>query len=275
MKTLEPNRVELTDVANWFKLALLLLTRRPVYFFLVTIIYFFAMFFVQTAITSLSESVFPIVLFSLYVAVVTFILFLVLCGFILQAEVADHSQASDFRSLLEAVISGQRVILRISIIAMFVGAFYWVVMLGFAKDTNVLQSAEQVIDTMLAQHGLPFMFECKVTATFLYFLFLATFSLRLFFALPLVAFHQLDFRHAQSLSHKAVMINIRPMTFVLMLWAILLFVVMRLAPLVSVLLFPLFGIFTYIAYRQVFLGVRDNFPAKAVLAKTKVQHQSI
>jgi len=65
------------------------------------------------------------------------------------------------------------------------------------------------------------------------------FSLRVFFSIPLMLFHGLDADAAQSLSHRAIVINIRPMSLVLLVWAMLLLGGMLLVPLLSLVLLPL------------------------------------
>lgn len=270
MKTLEPRQIHVSDVANWFMLALGLFMRRPLLFISSLVAYFLVAYFATKATSSLGDYVSSTLLFSGFVVVFAVIFFLVLTAFTLQAEAADNSNPSGFGVLLESIIPSQTAIFRMALMAMFVGAFYWVLSLNMSREHNIVTSTARVIDVMLAQKGLPFVFECQLAATFLYFLFLALFSLRLFFAIPLTTLHGLDYQHAQSLSHKAIMMNIQPMSVVLLLWSMILMVVMLLAPLLSTVLFPCFGIYLYVAYRQVFLGFGENSPAKAVLKNAKI-----
>jgi len=44
-------------------------------------------------------------------------------------------------------------------------------------------------------------------------------------------------------------------------------VAMLKAPILAVVLMPLFGVFIYVCYRHVFLGVTESQPAKALPAK--------
>ena len=97
----------------------------------------------------------------------------------------------------------------------------------------------------------------------------------LWFLLPLTVFHKLSLLDAMRLAKRGEQKN-----FVVVVLAsylpfsafFLLFMFSELALLVAVACLPLFGIYLYVSYRHVYLGRRDNAPAKvrhrAVVSQT-------
>jgi hypothetical protein len=185
---------------------------------------------------------------------------------------SDNAQPVSFRNQLAALFPAQNSVFKMALLALFVGAFYWVAAISVSPEKNLLSICTLVVEQMLAEQQWPVMFELQLTATFLYFLLLAMFSLRIFFSVPLVLFHELNNKEAQALSHRAILINLRPMSTVLFIWIIAFMGSMAVAPVLAALMFPLFAAFIYVAYRHVFLGETENkamnlAPAKVQLAR--------
>ena len=110
----------------------------------------------------------------------------------------------------------------------------------------------------------PLFFIFQLTSTVLYFLVLSLIGLRIFFSIPLVIFHNLGYKEAQSLSHRAIMINMQPMTMAMITWIMLFIVAITVLNVLSLILFPLLGAYMYVSYRHIFIGQLENDSAKTV-----------
>ncbi len=264
MKTLHPHRIEPGQILLWFIEATRLIRRRPLCFLAIEFIFFALFYLIIQATASIAPFTPIMVLLAFFFSASAIVLYFVVAELVIGAHEADHSRPVRPLTHLFALMGSQRALVKTAVIALFIGLFFWVVSLTVAMDKSVLSGSQRLLDSMLAEQAAPWLLECKLAAGFLYFLVLAMFSLRVFFSIPLMLFHDLDGDAAQALSHRAIVINIQPMSLVLLVWAMLLLGSMLFIPLLSLALLPLLGAFIYVGYRHVFLGEPSNAPARAV-----------
>lgn len=266
MKTLEPRRVELMHPLNWFKQSALLIKRRWPAFLLIETIFFALMFFAMTAGSTVAESTPAVLLLSVLFGFVACVLCFAFGDLVVMSFSADNSRAVSFSEQIFALLRCQRSLFKMALLTLFIGAFYWVVTLTVSPDKSVLAGCEALVDRLMAAAGMPIlMLEMKLAAAFLYFSVLATFSLRIFFSIPLMLLHELNYAQAQALSHRAILMNIHPMNLSLISWSVLLLFAMVAVPWLSLMLLPLLGVYMYVAYREVFLGIEENAAEKLIL----------
>jgi len=266
MKTLHPHRIESRQILDWFIEAARLIQRRLLCFLAIEFIFFALLYLVLQATVSIVPFTPTMVLLAFFFAASAIALYFVVAELVITAHESDHSRPIRPLSHLFILMDSQRALVKTAIVALFIGLFFWVVSLTVAVDKSVLAGSQRLVDSMLAEQAAPWLLECKLAAGFLYFLVLAMFSLRVFFSIPLMLFHDLDADAAQALSHRAIVINIQPMSLVLLVWAVLLLGSMLFTPLLSLVLLPLLGVFIYVGYRHVFLGEPSNAPARALKA---------
>lgn len=263
MKSLEPRRVDIPQALHWFSLSFQLIKRRLFAFASIEVIFFIILLFAIEASASIAPFTPSVLLLTGLFIFVALVLYFALADMVMMSFSADKSHKLRLSEHLYSLLHSQGTLFRMAILALFIGAFYWVISLTMAPDKSVLTGCEALVTSMLEESGLlAVLFEFKLAAAFLYFALLATFSLRIFFSVPLVLFHELDYKAAQALSHKAILLNIVPMSMVLLAWSILLLGSMLLAPPLALLFLPLLGVFTYVAYRSIFLGVEENSTAR-------------
>ena len=142
-------------------------------------------------------------------------------------------------------------------IGIAIGLCYWLASILMNPEKNVLTSSEQII-ALLSKDSTLFYYLFKIGAVFLYFIVLVMFTLRTFFCVPLILFHELSYAEAQALSHRAIMKNIKVMSLVLMMWVIIFMLAMSVAPVLAVVFLPLFAAFNYVSYRHIFLRQGTN-----------------
>ncbi|MDH5300745.1 MAG: hypothetical protein OEW58_05215 [Gammaproteobacteria bacterium] len=259
MKTLEPHHVELMHPLNWFKQSWMLIRRRWLAFLTTELVFFLSVFFALSAGTSVAELTPSVVLLSVLFLFVACVLCFVFGDLVVLAYSADNSQTVTFTGHIFALLRCQRSLFKMALLTLFIGAFYWVVTLTVAPDKSVLAGCNELAARLAEAAGLSAVqLEMKLAAAFLYFSVLATFSLRIFFAIPLMMFHELSYAEAQALSHRATLMNIHPMSVVLLSWSILLLGALAALPWLSLALLPLLGVYMYVAYREVFLGIEEN-----------------
>ena len=264
MKSLEPRQVEIGQVLSWYSEAFKLLKRRVSAFLTLEFIFILFVFFAAEASASIAEFTPSVLLLSVFFIFVAFVLYFFIADAVVMSFSADNSHPVRVTDHIYTLLQSQGTLLKMAVLALFIGSFYWVVPLTISPEKSVLQASEAVIGMLLDESSFPIMFELNVTATFLYFTLLATFILRIFFSIPLALFHELNYKEAQALSHKALFINIVPMSVVLMSWVIVLLFSMKLMPLLALFFLPLFASFTYVAYRSIFLGVDENAAVKVM-----------
>ncbi len=265
MKTLQPQRVESRHILTWFIESACLIKRRLAPFLLVELLFFVLLFVFMQAAASVAWATPAVLVLAVFFALSAIALYFVLAELVIVSQMADRSQPMHPLSHVFALLGSQRALVKTAILALFIGSFFWVVSLTVSLERDVLTGSESLVEAISAAQGIPWLLECKLAAGFLYFLLLAMFSLRVFFSLPLMLFHDLDGDSAKALSHRAIMLNIQPMSVVLLAWALLMLGGLVATPVLSVLLLPWFGVFIYVAYRHVFLGEPRNAPARALV----------
>ncbi|MDH5729296.1 MAG: hypothetical protein OEZ58_09920 [Gammaproteobacteria bacterium] len=264
MAQLEPRIIQVADLSHWLSTALQLILRRGFAFLCLILGFYFAIYAGVAPIANFAHEMPAIVSVSL-LFVYTAIIFVAFFAFmIIQSYLSDHSLRSGWTQIVVAVLQIQKPILRLSILSLFIGSFFWVVALTMNIDKSVLTSCEKIVSRLIEEKNLFLMFELDLSAGFLYFFFLAQFALRTFFALPLMLFHEADYAIAQELSQRAIYINIKPMSVVLFSWALLLMFTMLKASIFAPLLLLVFAVYCYVAYRDIFLGQAKNAAVKSV-----------
>jgi len=265
MKTLEPRRVEVSETYIWLKEALELISRRLI-LFVSSVALFIALIYVAIrAFTTIAPTLPAAVSLSIFLIYCSFMLFVVLTDMIVLAFLSDNSSPADIGERLRAIMPEQKKLFLLSFRALLVGAGIWVFFLTVNPNKDFFDTCEQVMSRMMLDKDNPLFFIFQLMATVLYFLVLSLISLRTFFSIPLVIFHDLDYKEAKSLSHRAIMINMQAMTMAMITWIMLFVVAITAVNVLSLILFPLFGAYIYVSYRHIFIGQLENDPAKAVV----------
>lgn len=263
MNALEPREVEWNAPWHWAREALALMARRPVAFGLASL-GALAVFFAAVQVDSLMAR-FTIVLLLPPLSVL---------GFMRLAEAADRSLELPPAALLPSNGDVAR-ILGLGALG-YALAFGVIMAVGGGPESVIadLQAGGTPLDgkwkdyvaLAVAAAGLPLAWVIKATlfgASLTAFagLLLVMFS---WFTLPLIHFSGLGLVPATLLSVRAYRLNARRLgvaSFAL-LGAVVLVVVLSLG-LAAMLIAPFIGAVLYVSFRDVFLGRRDNEPARA------------
>ncbi|MDH5377548.1 MAG: hypothetical protein OEX00_04420, partial [Gammaproteobacteria bacterium] len=264
MATLEPRRVAPQDIVSWVKESVSLLFRRVPLYLSFVLLFFLLHYLGIKAVEPIAPYVSPVLVLAILFTYLAVVFVFVIAGLILVAYSADHSRRYKFSEYIHGLLAGQTSLMKIAIFALFIGSFYWVISYTINPNKDLMTYCEKLVTIMLAQSSLPIEIETRITAAFLYFCLLATFSLRIFYSFPLILFHEANYNHAQALTHRAILINIVPMTVVILMWSMVLLGTMLGVSFLSVLLLPVFANFIYVSYRHIFLGVAQNLPARAL-----------
>ena len=269
MRTLEPRRIKSADVMVWLWESIGLLWRRPLLNLSIVTLFFLLEFFGLQAIAPIASLGSPVIVLAILFIYLSFALISIMMLLVLGAAAADHSRPLRFSQYIMELIRQQKNIFRVALLALFVGSFFWIFSCAISPDRDFYAVCDTLVNQIVSQIDFPIGMELLITSGLLYFLFLALFFLRTVFSLPLFLFHELDYDHAQRLSHKAIIINLAPMTVVLFSGILLLLIAMKLMSAMSIFLLPMMASFIYVSYRHIFLGVTDNLPAK-VMAGSRV-----
>lgn len=264
MKTLEPRRVEINETYVWLKEALELISRRLIPF-IISVVLFIALIYVAIrAFVTIIPNLPPAISLSVFLVYCSFVLFLILTDMVVLAFLSDSSRAADIGERIRTIMPEQKTLLILSFKALLVGAAIWVTFLTVNPNKDFFDTCEQVISRMMMDKNNPLFFIFQLTSVVLYFLILSLVGLRVFFSIPLVIFHDLSYAEAKSLSHRAIILNIQPMSVALVTWILLFMVAITALKVLSLILFPLFAAYVYVSYRHIFIGQLENDPAKAV-----------
>lgn len=267
MQVIQPRRVEVSSVGAWARESVRLIGRRPMGFLAAVAAFFVVCFIALRAVTSIAEVSSGMWVLAIYLPFCSVILVYAVAELVLVAHHSDHSERVTIGGDAHALFRYQKVFAKFALFAFLIGAGYWIVGISADPARHFAQACQGLVDRMVFEQDAPASVLALVDAGMLYFLLLAMFSLRTFFAIPLMLFHDVEYSVAQSLSQKAILMNMQPMSVVLFSWAGLFLVAMLKAPILAVVLMPLFGVFIYVCYRHVFLGVTESQPAKALPAK--------
>ncbi len=261
MKTLEPKKVDAKDIPLWFKESFSLLMRRAPLFITSIAAFFVILFF------TLAEQTPPLILLPLFLLFVAFVMHFFFSDLLLLAFSSDNSRKITLSERAHALAPEQKSFLKMTFMAFLVGSTFWLISLSMDVDKDLLSACLSVVDRLLFEKEMPLFFMLKLLATMLYFMLLAMFLLRTLFCIPLMLFHELPYAEARALSHQAIIINFQTMCAALVLWAILLLGTMAAANILAFILFPLFPVFVFVCYRNIFLGQAENTPATAISAE--------
>ena len=270
MKTLEPRRVEISETYTWLKEALELISRRLIPFILSVVLFIGLIYIAIRAFSTIIPALPAALSLSIFLVYCAFMVFVVLTDMIVLAFLSDSSQAADIGERLRILMPEQKKLLVLSFKALLVGGSIWVFFLTVNPNKDFFDTCEQVISRMMLEKDNPLFFIFQLTATVLYFLVLSLIGLRTFFSIPLVLFHDLGYKEATLLSHRAIMINIQPMTMAMITWIMLFVVAITAVNVLSLILFPLFAAYVYVSYRHIFIGQLENDPAKSLAKQNAV-----
>jgi len=242
--SLEPEKVTLSDVRIWLRESMALLRRKYWLYLPFSLCFFLAAHKLQ--------------MFSY----ITFFAGLILCQAVLAitieiASASDHSQPVSAQRCYQALLNSVITVLLLS-------AFYVLMWVIAARVASFL-----IVDDLLGIDSGP------PAISYLQWLYPGTISLfvvyigvmitTLWFLLPLTVFHKLSLIDTMKLAKRGEQKN-----FVVIVVAsylpfsafFVLFMFSELALVVAVACLPLFGIYLYVSYRHVYLGRRDNAPAR-------------
>lgn len=271
MQSMEPQYVEATDILKWLKQSFELINRRFLPFLILVCSFFLVLFFCTQAMSSVNQVVSPVFLLMGFLVFTAFIFYFSIAGLIMISYSADHSQNIQMSAIIQQLLQNQKGFLKMAILGTCIGLFYWYASLLLNVDKSVLGSSEQII-SLLSKNSTLVFYLLKTSAVFLYFVVLVMFTLRTFFSVPLILFHDLSYAEAQLLSQKAILKNLKVMSSVLMMWIVVFMMAMNIAPVLAVILLPVFAAFIYVAYRHIFLGLGSNEKVRARKTVTSYSH---
>lgn len=242
--SLEPEKVTLSDVRIWLRESVALLRRKYWVYLPFSLCFFLAAFKLQ--------------MFSY----VTFFAGLILCQAVLAVTIeiacaSDHSQPVSVWRCYQALLNSVVTVLLLSV-------FYVLMWLVAARVASFL-----IVDDLLGIDSGP------PAISYLQWLYPGTISLfvvyigvmitTLWFLLPLTVFHKLSLIDTMKLAKRGEQKNFAVIVVASYLpfsGFFVLFMFSELALVVAVACLPLFGIYLYVSYRHVYLGRRDNAPAR-------------
>jgi len=275
--TMQPHRIETSDIVVWFKESVYLLFRRPLAVASVLILFLIVNALALKALTSLYGNVNNVVLLLFFLLFYVCAIYFLLIDLVTVAQHADHSHIIGPLERLYNVIYYQKIFFRMAFITFVTGSLILLISLSLASAANVQEGSDKLLLTMVSVEPRPLAFLLEMTANLLYFFLLSIFFLRVFFNVPLLVFHDMDYSQAKRLSHEALLLNLMPLSLALIIWIVLLYFSMLALPALVGFLLPLLGIFLYVGYRHIFLGKRKNEIAKKLVRSTrslKAQHQA-
>jgi len=265
---LEPIRVDAKDIKRWIFQSFDLINRRWLAYLLFVGFFFSTLYASTLALNTVKDVGPPIVLLLLFLVVSAFLFYFSIAGLVMISHSSDHSRKISLATIVQTFLPSQKIFLKMSVIAIGFGLFYWYISILMNPGSSIAASSESIVN-ILGQDETLLFYLFKTAAVFSYFLLLVLFTLRIFFSVPLILFHDLNYQEAQALSQKAIFLNMKVMMQVLLIWIMAFLVTMKITPVLSLLLIPLFAGFVYVAYRQIFLQVGDNQKAFATKPVTE------
>jgi len=189
----------------------------------------------------------------------------------------DQPQPATLSDVIEAVQAQGRSIVAFSALIAAVGALVWALLLARPGVGwwNLFYTERNIV-VALSENW--FMSLRQIFVYSAYALGLAYFGLNIpgvtsFFQFPCVALLGLPFREAYRLSAAAQMRNLVPMLAIALSFVLLPgLCILGLPPAVP-LLYCFLGALTYVAFREIFLGVRENQPV--AVARTEAAAQAL
>ena len=253
MKGMVPQQVQSKDVLVWFNESFQLMYRN-ILGYLVSVILFFTSLFLIGKVIVAAEQFFPdfiLLVFFLLISGTLFYFFI--AGLIMVSYCSDHTQNIHITDIARHFKPGHRAFFKLAFIAISVGFSYWYFSILLNPRSDVFIISEKAIELLIDENTIIF-YLLKTGAIFLIFLLMVSVTLRTFFSVPLVIFHNLNYFDAKQLSHDAILKNIKPMIYVMVIWFILFSASLTFIPSSVIVLMPLFATFGYVSYRHIFLG---------------------
>jgi len=271
MQSMEPQSVETSDILKWIKQSFELINRRYLPFLSLVLSFFLLLFFCTQAMSSVNSAISPVFLLLVFLIFAAFLFYFSIAGLVMVSFSSDHSQSIQPSAIIHQFMLSQKGFFRMAVMGTCIGLFYWYASLLLNSEQSVLGSSEQIVQLLSKDSTLIF-YLLKTGAVFLYFIILVMFTLRTFFSVPLILFHDMSYADAQMLSQKAIIKNLKVMSSVLMLWILIFMMAMKFIPALAVVLLPMFATFNYVAYRHIFLGQSSNEKVRAHKSVASYSH---
>jgi len=240
--------------------------RRKLAFTMSSVIFVLIISLAITSVANIANSSPAVLAVAGFVIFTTIVLMVALSGMLMLAHQSDHSLPVALSAQLATLVPAQKDLVKMALLVFFIGTFYWVVYLAISVKGDLLQYCQALLDSFAANASSPFGIAGRVICGVLYFTLLVLISMRLFFSLPLMFFHDLDYTQAQRLGQRGLFINLQPVTSLLIVWIVVLSLSIKIAPWLAVVLVPLMASYSYVAYRHVFLGEKQNSVEQAIVS---------
>jgi len=253
MQCLEPQRVCNKDILTWCSQSFELVNRRLLANVSAVSLFFVILYFGSQAMVGVEQLASPVFVLMCFLIFSAFVFYLNIASLVSISYFSDHSEHISVNSIIRCFIPSQKMLLKLAILGVCVGIFFWYITLLMNPNNGVIATSENVFNNF-ASENLAVYYSLKTGAVFLFFVLLAKISLRTFFSLPLILFHGLSYEEAKDLSHKGILKNIPVMSNVLLLWTALILLAISVAPILVIFLLPLFAAFNYVTYRHIYLG---------------------
>ncbi len=248
---LEPMQVELADVRHWQREAFALLRRRALIFTVLSGLYFYVAHILQAT----SWLTFFVGLLACHASVAVCIVI---------ARDADHSRESSlvecYRGLLSAVV--------VLLVTSVVYTLIWFAAALIASKITL----DVPVNDYTGNVGFQLLHWLSTGTMNLFVLYCCVMVAGLWFLLPLAVFHPLGLFDSLKLAKTAEQRNLLVVmmaSYVPFFIFLLTFMLSEVALAMAFAAMPLFGAYTYVAYRHVFLGKRENQPQRATVSATQ------
>jgi hypothetical protein len=244
-ESLEPEKVELSDVRVWLRESVALMRRKYWLYVPFSLLFFYVAFKLQMA------------------NYLTFFAALILCQAVLAitieiASACDHSQPVSAIRCYQAVLN--------SVVTVLLLSMFYVLMWIVAARVAEFLFVDDVLGIETGPPAISYLQWLYPGTISLFIVYIGIMITTMWFLLPLTVFHKLGMLDTMKLAKRGEQKN-----FVVVVVAsyvpfsvfFLLFMVSELALIVAIGGLPLFGIYMYVSYRHVYLGRRDNVPVPA------------
>lgn len=251
---IEPQRVEISDVRFWLSETFALFRRRAFLFLSLSVCFFIVCH--KLVMTSY----------------LTFLIGLILCQvcLVLSIELARTADESRPVSINRCYAALQNSVLTTVLFGMFF-VLLWIV----AAKVAAMFMFEEVLGEIASPPPISFLQWLYPGTVGIFVVYIGVMVTTMWFLLPLAVFHRLGFVDSLKLAKRGERINFPVVvvaSYAPFFVFFALFVVSELALVIAIPCLPLFGIYLYVAYRHVYLGRRENSPArvKSTVAESQV-----
>ncbi len=241
---LEPNRVEVPDVLFWMRETVSLFRRKALLFISLSLAFFYICLKMQMN------------------GYLSFAAGLMLCQavLVLSIEFARCADESRPLSLQRCYNSMQGSVL----VIVLMGGFYILMWLVAARIASLLM-VEELMAESNAPPAISFLQWLYPGTVGFFVVYIGIMITTMWFLLPLTVFHRLGFidslklaKHGYRKNFETVVVASYTPFFIFFT----IFYFSELALLIAIFALPLFGIYLYVSYRHVYLGKRENSPAR-------------